>query len=247
MSADLQSIGFPPDSVRAVGTADGAVLLDIRQGICVSLTSVGAEIWDLLKSGTQINDIVGRLSEEYREVPSGQIRNDVEEFIAGLRAKELLLCRPPGGEVRKVPKFLLVCQRLHALFLQRSLVSCRALFWKSLFWLVIFDVFGFGEDFPTIHAFIKNWSVRSRPASRDIVLEVCQAMNRACVVYPKRVMCLQRSMATTCLLRSCGVNASFVVGAQKFPFKAHAWTEVNDQPVNERRDVRAYYLVWERC
>jgi hypothetical protein len=38
-----------------------------------------------------------------------------------------------------------------------------------------------------------------------------------------------------------------VVGAQKVPFKAHAWTEVNGQAINELRDVQKTYGVWERC
>jgi hypothetical protein len=72
-------------------------------------------------------------------------------------------------------------------------------------------------------------------------------MNYACVFYPKHVLCLQRSAVTTCLLRDCGVPAKMVMGAQKVPFKAHAWTEVNCSAVNERRNVQKVYAVWERC
>jgi hypothetical protein len=52
---------------------------------------------------------------------------------------------------------------------------------------------------------------------------------------------------TTCLLRTCGIPAQMVIGAQEFPFKAHAWTEVDGRAINERRDVQKVYLVWERC
>jgi hypothetical protein len=38
-----------------------------------------------------------------------------------------------------------------------------------------------------------------------------------------------------------------VIGAQKFPFKAHAWVEVNGRVVNERSDVQSIYGIWERC
>ena len=75
---------------------------------------------------------------------------------------------------------------------------------------------------------------------------LCKAVNHACVWYPKRVLCLQRSAVTTCVLRNCGVPASMVMGAQTLPFKAHAWTEVDERPITNRA-VQTIYSVWERC
>ena len=123
----------------------------------------------------------------------------------------------------------------------------RFLFWKALIGLLIFDVSGFGRNFAYMHKFISSRKVSERTPSPDAVERVCNAINYACVVYPKRVLCLQRSAVTTCLLRSLGVSAHMVMGAQKMPFKAHAWTEVNGQAINERRDVQGIYGVWERC
>jgi hypothetical protein len=48
-------------------------------------------------------------------------------------------------------------------------------------------------------------------------------------------------------MRSVGVTAHMVIGAQKVPFKAHAWTEVNGAAINERKEVKSIYGVWERC
>jgi hypothetical protein len=76
---------------------------------------------------------------------------------------------------------------------------------------------------------------------------VCAAVNYACVWYPKRVLCLQRSVVTTCLLRRCGVPARMVMGARSLPFKAHAWTEVDGRAINERRDVQRIYSPLEHC
>jgi len=84
-------------------------------------------------------------------------------------------------------------------------------------------------------------------APTDAVERISKAVNYACVAYPKRVLCLQRSAVTTCLLRSWGVPAQMVMGAQKVPFKAHAWTEVDGRAINERREVQKIYGVWERC
>src|SRR6266404_6305287 len=114
----------------------------------------------------------------------------------------------------------------------------RFLFWKALISLLAYNILGFSHNFPKMHKLVSGWKVSPQPAPPDAVDRVCKAMNYACVVYPKRVLCLQRSAVTTCLLRSCGVPAEMVIGAQKLPFKAHAWTEINGRAVNERRDVQ---------
>jgi hypothetical protein len=126
-------------------------------------------------------------------------------------------------------------------------VIMRLLFWKALIGLLVFDVLGFGRNFTHMHRFVSGRKVSHRTPPPDAVVKVCNAINYACVVYPKQVLCLQRSAVTTCLLRSIGVSAHMVMGAQKVPFKAHAWTEVDGRAINERRDVRSIYGVWERC
>jgi hypothetical protein len=123
----------------------------------------------------------------------------------------------------------------------------RFLFWRALIGLFAFDLLGFGHNFARMHKFVSGWKVAPRAASPDTVDGVCKAINYSCVWYPKRVLCLQRSAVTTCLLRSCGLPARMVMGAQNLPFKAHAWTELNGSAINERRDVQKSYRVWERC
>lgn len=132
----------------------------------------------------------------------------------------------------------------------RALAGERAtqlLIWKALVALLAFDVLGFGRDFAKMYRFVSGWRVSPLTVPQDAVDRICEAVNYACVWYPKRVLCLQRSAVTTCLLRTCGVPAKMVMGAQNLPFKAHAWTEVNGRAINERRDVNKIYCVWERC
>lgn len=124
----------------------------------------------------------------------------------------------------------------------------KFLFWRALFGFVAFDLRGFGHDFPALCRFIRVQSVsNNRSKTPGIVSRVCDAVNRASVCYPKRVLCLQRSMVTTCLLRRYGVPAKMVMGGRAVPVKAHAWTEVDGMAINERRDVHRIYAVWERC
>jgi hypothetical protein len=123
----------------------------------------------------------------------------------------------------------------------------RFLFLKALSGLLAFDLLGCGSNFARMHKIVRNWGVAPRAAHHDVVDDVCTAVNTACSWYPKRARCLQRSAVTSCLLRTCGIPAQMVMGAQKAPFKAHAWVEVDGHAVNERRDVQKIYGVWERC
>jgi hypothetical protein len=59
-------------------------------------------------------------------------------------------------------------------------------------------------------------------------------------------LCLQRSAATACLLKRCGIPAQMVIGAQQMPFKAHAWVEVDGRVVNDKPYMTEIYAVLDR-
>ncbi len=94
---------------------------------------------------------------------------------------------------------------------------------------------------------VKRWKVAPRVADSDTINQVCTAVNYACIWYPKQVLCLQRAFVTTYLLRKHGIKAHMILGAQKRPFKAHAWVEVDGRAINERSNVQATYAVWDWC
>jgi prolyl oligopeptidase len=121
------------------------------------------------------------------------------------------------------------------------------LFLRALLTLFAYDVLSTFCPFKTIYSMVKIWTVASAPSGQDAINRVCRAVNYACVWYPKQALCLQRSFVTTYLLRKSGIAAHMVLGAQKLPFKAHAWVEVNGQAINERSNVQATYAVWDRC
>jgi len=78
--------------VRETSSQDGAVLLDIEQGICFSLNPVGLRIWELLKKRCSIDQIADALGQEF-SVSRAQLLSDAREFIEALEAKHLI-CRP---------------------------------------------------------------------------------------------------------------------------------------------------------
>jgi hypothetical protein len=84
--------------VRETASEDGAVLLDIEQGICFSLNPVGLKIWELLKKRRSLDQIADALAQEF-SVPRDQILSDAREFIVALEAKHLI--RPPNDALPK--------------------------------------------------------------------------------------------------------------------------------------------------
>ena len=65
-----------------------------------------------------------------------------------------------------------------------------------------------------------------------------EAIDWATTFYPKRVMCLQRSLVTAQILRKCGSPANVAIGYRAAPFFSHAWVEVGDRVVNDEPAYR---------
>jgi hypothetical protein len=121
------------------------------------------------------------------------------------------------------------------------------LYCKAFLGLLAFDLLGLGRNFGRLYRTVRDWPVSGVLPPPDTADRVCQAVNYACAWYPKRALCLQRSAVTVCLLRSVGVAARMALGAQNLPLRAHAWVEVNERAINERRNVQSRYAVWDRC
>jgi len=81
--------------VRETASEDGAVLLDIEQGICFSLNPVGLKIWELLKTHHSVDEIADDLAQDF-PISRSQIFSDVVEFLRALEAKRLIC---PAGRV----------------------------------------------------------------------------------------------------------------------------------------------------
>jgi len=87
-------------------------------------------------------------------------------------------------------------------------------------------------------------AIKAQKQSRVEVLS--RVMDLACVFYFKRVLCLQRSAATTLFMRRHGVHAQMVAGAQILPPEFHAWVEVDGTVVNDKPYMHEIYQILER-
>jgi hypothetical protein len=64
--------------------------------------------------------------------------------------------------------------------------------------------------------------------------ELCAAIDLASLHYVRKIHCLHRSAALTCLLRLLAAKpAQLVIGVRRLPFGAHAWVEVQGAIVSD--------------
>lgn len=117
---------------------------------------------------------------------------------------------------------------------------------ESLLLLLYLDWLMGRRDFKSVYSIVGRTKIK--PGSRSIPNEkLCLAVDYACIFYFKRVLCLQRSAATTILLRRHGWSADMVIGTQIVPFKSHAWCEINGEVVNDKPYIREIFAVLDRC
>lgn len=113
--------------------------------------------------------------------------------------------------------------------------------------LVQFDLYLGMGNFRALYDKVRGYPITTSSPVANSVESVCAAVDMACIWYWKEVLCLQRSAATTCLLKRSGSQAQMILGAQQVPFKAHAWVEVDGRVLNDKPYVREMYAVLDRC
>jgi transglutaminase superfamily protein len=122
-----------------------------------------------------------------------------------------------------------------------------SLFLCALWQIFRFEVYLRCGTFSVLYRRVRTNYLRQVENPHRAVEEICAAIDLVCIWYPKQVLCLQRSAATTCLLRSYGIPAQMVLGAQQMPFKSHAWVEVDRRVVNDKPYAPEIYAELDRC
>jgi hypothetical protein len=87
-------------------------------------------------------------------------------------------------------------------------------------WLLLlyFDCLMRLGGFARVHEAVGREKVSPKPNVHGRDRELSHAIDLACVLYFKPVLCLQRSAALAVLLRRHGSEAEMVIGAQLLPF-----------------------------
>lgn len=121
------------------------------------------------------------------------------------------------------------------------------LFFRAYWNLMLFHGYVSRGNFPGLYQKVRECPIAQGAFPPDVTEEVSSAINLASIWFLREVRCLERSAATTCLLRSLGIAAELVIGAQRLPFRAHAWVEVGGSVVNDRPYTPEMYQVLDRC
>lgn len=212
--------------------AGGGIFLNTVTNKLLSVDKVGDLITSLCLEGRNPEIIKDALARQY-PAKETQISVDVDAFIQELVSNRLLIDSaspsplPGSGIISRIACFLVeTCLSLTALCSMRAataklylrLMVLHLCIRSGSFWLITRIV----TDYPA--------SDSSDHASASTV---ANALSRVCRYYPTQVLCLQRSAVLTLCLRDCSFPASLVMGAMKYPLKAHAWVEINGELIDE--------------
>ena len=74
---------------RALGDAEGGVLLHIETGQYHGLNSTGALVWRLIDGASTLADIIAQLRESLSDVPP-RLEEDVAHFLRDLQERNLI-------------------------------------------------------------------------------------------------------------------------------------------------------------
>jgi hypothetical protein len=118
---------------------------------------------------------------------------------------------------------------------------------RALWQLARFEYYFARGDFAQVYRTVKEFPCSKVCSPLEMAGSICEVLDQVVIWYPKRVLCLHRSAASTCLLRQYGIPARMILGAQSLPFKAHAWVEVSGRAVNDKLYMNEMYAVLDCC
>ncbi len=237
--------------MRAAGNEDGLILLDLRDGRYLSFNPVGAMLWSRMVAGQTIGTITREFQELF-EVPTEQIRQDVERILSVLLDKDLI--HPLVGEAESVvgTEAVIGAEQPEQAgdgnepSTEGGMLGNTLWCLLALLTLVYMDLLLLLARFPRFYRRLElpPRVLRRSPAASPE--QIALAVDRAARFYFKRAWCLQRSAACVLLERRQGYPARLVLGVRVLPFEAHAWAELGGRPINEQPEVVERYLVLDR-
>jgi hypothetical protein len=230
---------------------DGGVLLNINTGRCYSLNIFGAKIWTLIGSGRTREELLKELTVEC-SVPREQLKQDVSKFLADLTKAGVLVADLLQFPVRSSGAYALPRPGLplHKGRLIRILTVPFLGAGCAFVLLMALDLVLKLAGFAVFYKVVQSWPVReaiTKDKEPELIARVCATTNQILAYYFRRALCLQRAATTTCLLRSLGVPAEFVMGCRKYPFYGHAWVEVRGKVINDPQNVQKFFSQMDRC
>ena len=265
-----------PNTDRVRKHKDGSILLSISENRVCKLNGAGAMTWMVLEESYRaltLAQIVTALRRQFEsinregellyDVSPEQLQTDTARFLKRMTEMNLLAESGRGGaEVYSIKEDVSGTSAAKASttapvtpldenkgdeFSCESVKVSKRETVSAFFALLAFDLLLKIRGFNSLIRRVERWPIAEPKISdREICRRVRGMVDRAQMYYPKKAMCLQHSAVVTCLLRRRGVAAQMVLAAQEFPPKAHAWSEVGGEVVNDRNAVKNEYLILRR-
>jgi hypothetical protein len=256
------------ETTRWYVNSDGGVLLNLRTGRIFRMNTSGTFIWNSLiqsSGGIDAHKLAELLKQTFTLVPQQVLENDAALFLEQLTNFGVAYndSTRPGKRLKAKQSFEQPaigqddcgidkdysdngCPQSSAFTGAQSPSYGIAI--SAFLVLLMCDLALKTGGFRFMHRLLSKCPVfKNRKRNSQHVERVCKSIDVACSWYFKRILCLQRSLTGTLLLRWYGFPASMVIGARLIPFQSHAWVEVLDVVVNDIQIVKDYYDVLERC
>lgn len=212
------------------------VLLNQKTGKYLGLNAVGTRIFEMLQSGCTPDQIASQLSDRYK-VGEELIRRDMQKFLDDAIRHDIVVFSPTSPKPLPTPPAppqpvisneapqdisagpLLV---IHA-YLLLFIIDCRLKFTK------------FDAVLKWLNAAKSRKSTSENDSAarhRVLIARVCRAVETSTKFYYRNQKdCLPNAILACYLMKKLGVPVKFCIGVTKFPFKAHAWVEYEEQVV----------------
>jgi hypothetical protein len=189
------------------------------------LDEVGTRVWALLSNGADVPAVVAHLTEEF-DAPAERIEADLTALFQQLTDdwKVVQPVEPPRA-AREPSGFtcaltlIISTLALRVLGLRRSLVVAKQLGKRAR---------------------------RAADPSSDFLANVVRKVDVAAAFFPGRALCLEQSLALYVCLQRAGVGAELRIGAQPYPFSAHAWVEYRGELVGTSHDQVSKFVPFDR-
>jgi len=230
--------------VYLITSKDEGILFDLDNDEFLKLDPIATRMWTLLSAGKSREEAASVIAQEC-EVDMERVLGDLQNLLASAASRDI---RPEyvrdrrtetGNRRGTLQTFPWYGKQVD---IARPRVGPFAVA-RAFLTLAWFDLSLSTRCLKSVCRLVSKWPMKLRKARSlvESIGQTCIAVERACVWYPKKALCLQRSAVTTCLLRSCGVGAKLVIGVRPMPFCAHAWVEVDGSVVNDFPTVTRFY------
>ncbi|HEX5401569.1 MAG TPA: lasso peptide biosynthesis B2 protein [Pseudonocardiaceae bacterium] len=211
-----------PATVHAEPDGGGRlVLLDTATGHWYLLNRTGADFYRELREVGDIDAATEALISRHRDVPVGQIRQDVSDLVSALVGRGLIELEDHGG---RHPAGLLM-----ALPHDRDVVPIR--------WRILASAAFVGAIVLLRLPFriTAGTVVRLKRAKREATVAQARAAIGAARWagrhYLGRVACLELSLTAVLAAAMHGVRMDLCFGFAVDPYSFHAWVEVGGEPI----------------